>query len=89
MTETQTTPLRRRAIAPSRLSNFIGGEFVAPASGEYFDDINPSTEEPIAEVPDSDGKDVDRAVAAARKAFPAWSLTATTERSSCSCGSRI
>ena len=64
-----------------RLANFIGGEFVPPASGKYFEDINPATEEWIAEVPDSDGNDIDRAVAAARAAFPAWSKTAAAERS--------
>ena len=48
-----------------RLANFIGGEFVAPAGGKYFEDINPATEECIAEVPDSDATDIDRAVALA------------------------
>jgi aldehyde dehydrogenase len=37
-----------------RLANFIGGEFVPPAGGKYFEDINPATEEWIAEVPDGD-----------------------------------
>ncbi|HEY8182216.1 MAG TPA: aldehyde dehydrogenase [Thermoanaerobaculia bacterium] len=64
-----------------RLANFIGGEFVAPAAGKYFEDINPATEEWIAEVPDSDSADIDRAVAAARSAFPAWSRTPAAERS--------
>jgi aminomuconate-semialdehyde/2-hydroxymuconate-6-semialdehyde dehydrogenase len=64
-----------------RLANFIGGSFVPPHSGTYFDDINPSTEEAIAEVPDSDARDIDDAVRAARKAFPAWSLTPVAERS--------
>jgi aminomuconate-semialdehyde/2-hydroxymuconate-6-semialdehyde dehydrogenase len=64
-----------------RLANFIGGEFVPPAGGKYFEDINPATEEWIAEVPDSDASDIDRAVAAARAAFPAWSRTPAAERS--------
>ena len=64
-----------------RLANFIGGEFVAPRSGAYFDDINPATEEVIAAIPDSDGRDVDDAVAAARAAFPAWSATSAETRS--------
>ena len=64
-----------------RVANFIGGRFVAPHSGRYFDDINPATEERIAEVPDSDGADVDASVAAARDAFPSWSKTPAAERS--------
>ena len=64
-----------------RLGNFIGGSFVAPHSGAYFDDINPSTEGAIAEVPDSDARDIDDAVRAAREAFPGWSRTPAAERS--------
>ncbi len=65
----------------ARLANFINGKFVAPASGTYIDDINPATEEVIAEIPDSGAEDVDRAVAAARAAFPSWSRTPADERS--------
>ncbi|HEY2830050.1 MAG TPA: aldehyde dehydrogenase [Thermoanaerobaculia bacterium] len=64
-----------------RLSNFIGGSFVPPHSGTYFDDIDPSTEERIAEVPDSDARDIDDAVRAAGEAFPGWSRTPAAERS--------
>ena len=64
-----------------RLGNFIGGEFRAPASGLYFDDVNPATTEVIAEVPDSDERDIDDAVRAANAAFPAWSKTPAAERS--------
>jgi len=63
------------------LANFIGGEFVAPKSGAYLDDIAPSTEEVIAQIPDSDERDVDDAVQAAKLAFPAWSRTPAAERS--------
>jgi aminomuconate-semialdehyde/2-hydroxymuconate-6-semialdehyde dehydrogenase len=63
------------------LANFINGEFVAPRSGAYFDDINPATAEVIAATPDSDERDVDDAVRAAKAAFPAWSRTPAAERS--------
>jgi aminomuconate-semialdehyde/2-hydroxymuconate-6-semialdehyde dehydrogenase len=63
------------------IGNFIGGEFRPPAGGSYFDDIAPATEEAIAEVPDSDERDVDLAVRAAREAFPQWSQTPVVERS--------
>jgi aldehyde dehydrogenase (NAD+) len=48
---------------------FIGGEWVAPASNRTIDVVNPTTEEVAGTVPDSAEADVDRAVAAARKAF--------------------
>ena len=64
-----------------RLVNFIDGSFAPPHSDAYFDDINPSTEERIAEVPDSDGRDIDDAVRAARAAFPGWSRMPAAERS--------
>ncbi|HUP48486.1 MAG TPA: aldehyde dehydrogenase [Thermoanaerobaculia bacterium] len=64
-----------------RLANFIGGELVPPVSGTYLDDINPATGEVIAEIPDSDARDVGAAVEAARAAFPSWSRTPVAERS--------
>jgi len=64
-----------------RLGNFIGGEFRAPVSGNYFDDVNPATTEVIAEIPDSDERDIDDAVRAAKAAFPTWSKTPAAERS--------
>ncbi len=63
------------------LANFIDGRFVEPAGGAYFDDIDPATGAGIARVPDSDERDVDTAVAAARRAFPGWSATPAAERS--------
>jgi aldehyde dehydrogenase (NAD+) len=48
---------------------FIGGQWTAAASGKTFDTINPATEEVIAQVAEGDAADIDRAVAAARKAF--------------------
>jgi aminomuconate-semialdehyde/2-hydroxymuconate-6-semialdehyde dehydrogenase len=64
-----------------RVFNFIGGEFRPPASGNYLEDVNPATGEVIAEIADSDKSDVDAAVAAASRAFPAWRRTPAEERS--------
>jgi aminomuconate-semialdehyde/2-hydroxymuconate-6-semialdehyde dehydrogenase len=64
-----------------QLGNFIGGKFVPPQSGTYLDDIDPATEEVIAHIPDSDERDIDDAVQAAKQAFPAWSRTTAAERS--------
>src|SRR5256714_546471 len=65
-----------------QIANFINGEFVPSRSSAYFDDINPATAEIIAAIPDSDERDVDDAVRAAKAAFPAWSRTPAAERSS-------
>ncbi|HKO56167.1 MAG TPA: aldehyde dehydrogenase [Thermoanaerobaculia bacterium] len=64
-----------------RLANFIGGRFVPPASGSYLDDVAPACGSVIAEIPDSDERDVNAAVDAARAAFPAWSRTPVEQRS--------
>ena len=64
-----------------QLANFIAGTFVPPHSRAYFDDINPATAEVIAQIPDSDERDVDDAVCAAKAAFPSWSRIPAAERS--------
>jgi aminomuconate-semialdehyde/2-hydroxymuconate-6-semialdehyde dehydrogenase len=62
------------------ISNFIGGELVAPLAGHYFDNIDPAIGAAYSSVPDSDANDLDRAVAAAKKAFPAWRATPAAAR---------
>src|SRR5437763_16726691 len=64
-----------------QIKNFIDGQFVAPVGGKYLDNIEPATGKPYSQVPDSDSRDVELAVAAAEKAFPEWSRTAAAERS--------
>ena len=60
---------------------FIGGKWVKPSSGNYFDTINPSTEEKIAEIAEANAKDIDKAVKAARKAYDTtWSKLSGKER---------
>ncbi|WP_093381161.1 aldehyde dehydrogenase family protein [Variovorax sp. OV329] len=59
---------------------FIGGRFVDAASGETLASINPHDNSTIAEVALAGKEDVDRAVAAAGKAFPAWSRMAAADR---------
>ncbi len=60
----------------------INGEWVEGVRGSYFPVYNPSTEEIMAEVPDADAQDVDRAVGAARAAFDsgAWPQTTAQDR---------
>src|SRR5882724_10024206 len=60
---------------------FIGGKFVAPKSGKYFDSINPATEEKLAEIAEANARDVDLAVKSARKAYKkVWSKMPGRER---------
>jgi aminomuconate-semialdehyde/2-hydroxymuconate-6-semialdehyde dehydrogenase len=64
-----------------KILQFIDGKLVEPASGKYFDDFDPAVGAPYALVPDGDREDIERAVAAAKTAYPAWSQTTTAERS--------
>src|SRR3979411_3157935 len=59
---------------------FIDGKHVAPSSGEYSIDLNPATEEPIAEVAQGGKADVDLAVNAARAALKVWGGMRAAER---------
>lgn len=60
---------------------FIGGKWVKPSSGKYFDTINPATEEKLASIAEANDKDVDKAVKAARKAYnEVWSKMPASER---------
>jgi 1-pyrroline dehydrogenase len=58
----------------------IGGEWTDAASGDTMSVLNPATEEIIAEVPRCGAEDVDRAVAAAKRALPEWLETTPGER---------
>ena len=59
---------------------YIDGQWVAPLSATKFELMNPATETPFATVSLAGEEDVDRAVQAARKAFPAFSSTSKAER---------
>lgn len=60
---------------------FIGGKFVAPSNNKYFPSHNPATGKILAEIAEANGKDVDLAVKAARKAYSSiWSKMSGKER---------
>ena len=72
-----TEPVRLR----DRYPLFIDGEWVEPRSGRWFATVNPATEKPLAEVAEAGAEDVDRAVAAARRAYErVWSKLSPRER---------
>ena len=64
-----------------RYENFIGGEWVAPVDGNYFDNITPITGDIFCQVPRSNGKDIEKALDAAHGAKVAWGNTPAAERS--------
>jgi aminomuconate-semialdehyde/2-hydroxymuconate-6-semialdehyde dehydrogenase len=63
------------------LANHIDGRSAEPLDGTYLDDVDPATGEVHARVPASEAADVELAVEAAKRAFPAWSATPAAERS--------
>lgn len=64
----------------SRYENFIGGEWVAPAEGRYFENITPVTGKPFCEVARSSAADVEKALDAAHAARVGWANTSVTDR---------
>ncbi len=69
-----------KLTVPSRLENFIGGNFTAPKAGKYINNVDPATGKVSGEIPDSDEQDIEAAMAAARSAFPKWSITPAEDR---------
>lgn len=63
-----------------RIRNYINGEWVDPANGQWLDNFEPATGQVYSQVPDSDERDVETSVAAAQAAFPGWSHTPAVER---------
>jgi aldehyde dehydrogenase len=60
--------------------NFIGGKWVKPVGGEYFDNISPITGEPFTSIPRSREADIELALDAAHLAKAAWGKTSAAER---------
>src|SRR5210317_906182 len=65
-----------------KYENYIGGRWVAPTDGEYFEDISPVNGKPMTMIPRSQAADIELALDAAHEAAPAWGKTSVTERSS-------
>lgn len=65
----------------AKYDNFIGGKWVAPVKGEYFDVITPITGKPYTQAARSSAEDVELALDAAHAAADKWGKTSTTERS--------
>ena len=75
------TPDAKFSYKP-RYEHWIGGEWVKPAQGQYFEDISPVNGKPFCEVARGTAEDIEAALDAAHKAAPAWGKTSATERAS-------
>ena len=64
-----------------KYDNFIGGKWVKPVDGKYFENITPISGKPFCEVARSNEKDIELALDAAHSAKETWGKTSTTERS--------
>ena len=64
-----------------KYDNYIGGKWMAPVGGEYFDNISPITGQPFTKAARGKKEDIELALDAAHKAFPAWSKTSVADRS--------
>jgi len=74
--------LQRTAKPPfkARYGNFIGGQWVEPISGRYFENTSPVNGQPLCQVARSDEQDVEAALDAAHAAKDAWGRTTAAER---------
>lgn len=64
----------------SRYENYIGGEWVPPVRGQYFENISPINGKPFCEVPRSTAEDIEKALDAAHAAKDAWGRVSVTDR---------
>jgi aldehyde dehydrogenase len=71
----------KQLLIRDRYDNFIGGKWVAPTEGKYFDNPSPVTGKRLCEVPRSSAADIEVALDAAHKAKDAWGKTSVAERS--------
>jgi aldehyde dehydrogenase len=72
--------LEKKIPLHARYGNFIGGAWIAPLKGGYFDNISPTTGQVVCQIPRSQAEDVERAIDAAHAAAPKWGRTAVAER---------
>src|SRR6202049_3376800 len=72
--------IERKIPLRSRYENFIGGEWVAPEKGGYFDNISPPAGQVICQIARSQSEDVERAIDAAHAAADGWGRPAVADR---------
>ncbi|MDR7130455.1 aldehyde dehydrogenase [Algoriphagus sp. 4150] len=80
LTLSQSKPVDRPSVK-DKYDHFIGGKWVAPSSGEYFDNISPIDGKPFTKAARGNKEDIEKAIDAAHVAFKTWSKTSAAERS--------
>ena len=80
ITLSQSKPVDRPSVK-EKYDHFIGGKWVAPSSGEYFDNISPIDGKVFTRAARGNKEDVEKAIDAAHEAFKTWSKTSPAERS--------
>lgn len=80
-TPNEKSAVLERPQFKEQYEHFIGGEWVKPASGEYFDNISPIDGKPFTRAARGNKEDIDKALDAAHKAFKSWSRTSVAARS--------
>ena len=76
-----TKRILQRPAFKARYDNFIGGKWVAPTKGEYFDNVSPIDGKVFSQSARSTREDIDLALDAAHAAFATWSKASATTRS--------
>lgn len=70
-----------RPTFKSKYDHYIGGEWVAPSSGEYFDNISPLDGKVFTQAARGNAQDIEKAIAAAHTAFETWGKSGAAYRS--------
>lgn len=81
---TAAAPTYNVAARPSfkdKYEHFIGGKWVAPDSGEYFDNVSPIDAKVFTRAARGNARDIEKAIDAAHQAFPSWSKSSAASRS--------
>ncbi|GAB4401403.1 MAG: aldehyde dehydrogenase family protein [Microscillaceae bacterium] len=73
--------LHEKPTFKDKYENFIGGQWVAPEKGQYFENPSPADGQTFTMIPRSTKEDIEKALDAAHAAAPTWNRTSVTERS--------
>ena len=80
MLEQALSKFQGKTLIKGKYDNFIGGQWVPPVKGQYFDNISPVNGRRVCQVARGSAEDIELALDAAHKAKGAWGRTSTTER---------
>ncbi|MCW2275021.1 aldehyde dehydrogenase family protein [Rhodoblastus acidophilus] len=73
--------LTGKNLIKAKFENFIGGQWVAPVKGQYFDNLSPISGQVLCKVPRSTAEDIELALDAAHRAKESWGRTPAAQRS--------